>query len=336
MIKNAKRAAGFTLVELLVVIGIIALLISILLPTLAKARDSAYTTKCMATLHSLGEDFAEYISAYGAYPPSFYEFQGVATGTTKAESDTDSNVNVYTWWSIIRGFIRKNGNMDNSTIGNSSSTSVTRFMQMFDCPLGHNPTAGCKFGANPAIMPDMLYNQYFPTTNPPLGPARPSGVYFDNVVLWDATEIPPLYNTQFVEGYYVDYNANVVSNLMSDPKYPSHWFRDNIGQYNGKPLLGDGYPIYVYSDSPTASSPPPLFAEGVNGGTKESALGVPCWRHSFGTACNFLYTDGSVKTLHVKFTGNTNTPWTCELMRSQLRIKWPQGFTYLPAPNGKN
>ncbi len=64
-----RTANGFTLVELLVVISIIALLISLLLPALAAAREDALTIQCAARLRSLGQITLEYADTYqGALP----------------------------------------------------------------------------------------------------------------------------------------------------------------------------------------------------------------------------------------------------------------------------
>jgi prepilin-type processing-associated H-X9-DG protein/prepilin-type N-terminal cleavage/methylation domain-containing protein len=72
MSRRAPNAKGFTLVELLVVIGIIALLISMLLPALNKAREQANLINCQSNERAIGQLLQIYATDNNGYFPPAY------------------------------------------------------------------------------------------------------------------------------------------------------------------------------------------------------------------------------------------------------------------------
>jgi prepilin-type N-terminal cleavage/methylation domain-containing protein/prepilin-type processing-associated H-X9-DG protein len=80
---NVRPSRAFTLVELLVVIGIVALLVGILLPSLARARESARATQCLSNMRQVGMAFTMFASDHGGHLPQ--------TGAAKDKERFDVN-----------------------------------------------------------------------------------------------------------------------------------------------------------------------------------------------------------------------------------------------------
>jgi type II secretory pathway pseudopilin PulG len=66
--RSKARTRAISLVELLVVIGIIALLIAMLLPSISRAREQANRTRCENNVRQIGLALAVYVSDHGEYP----------------------------------------------------------------------------------------------------------------------------------------------------------------------------------------------------------------------------------------------------------------------------
>jgi prepilin-type processing-associated H-X9-DG protein/prepilin-type N-terminal cleavage/methylation domain-containing protein len=168
------RAGGFTLVELLVVIGIIGVLISILMPTLSKVRRRAQATECAANLHTFGQAWQLYANAnHGVCVPGRLPTSGAPGGVYSIDRSSEYRPH---WYELLGEQVQQYANLHPKDVQDDKWTISNR---VFLCPAvpDWNNSRNFPYGYNYQFLGNARHRMDGGWINYPIKVARINGAH---------------------------------------------------------------------------------------------------------------------------------------------------------------